>query len=40
MLDGSPAVSTYVERLRARPAFQRAEARNAAIAAEHGLATS
>jgi glutathione S-transferase len=39
MLDASPAVAAYVERLRARTAFQRAEARNAAIAAEHGLAT-
>jgi glutathione S-transferase len=39
MLDGSPAVGAYVERLRARPAFQRSEARNAAIVADHGLAT-
>jgi glutathione S-transferase len=40
MLDASPAVGAYIERLRARPALQRAEARNAKIAAEHGLATS
>jgi glutathione S-transferase len=38
MLDGSPAVTAYVERLQARPALQRAEARNAAIVAERGLA--
>jgi glutathione S-transferase len=40
MLEASPAVASYVARLQARPALQRAEARNAAIAAEHGLTTS
>jgi glutathione S-transferase len=37
MLDPRPAFTAYVERLDARPAYQRAAARNAAIAAEHGL---
>lgn len=37
MLDAKPAFVSYAERLSARPASQRAEARNAAIAAEHGL---
>ncbi|HVV84502.1 MAG TPA: glutathione S-transferase family protein [Kofleriaceae bacterium] len=36
-IDERPAFVAYAERLRARPAFQRAEARNAAVAAEHGL---
>jgi hypothetical protein len=39
MLDASPAVSADMERLHARPALQRAEALNAAIAKEHGLVT-
>jgi glutathione S-transferase len=38
MLQPSPAISAYVERLGARPAAQRADARNHAIIAEHGLA--
>jgi glutathione S-transferase len=38
MLDASPALTAYAERLRARPAFQRANARNAAVVKEHGLA--
>lgn len=38
MLEPSPALTAYAERLRARPAFQRANARNAAIVKEHGLA--
>ena len=37
MIDPKPALATYVERLEARPAFQRAAARNAAVMAEHGL---
>jgi glutathione S-transferase len=39
MLEASPAIAAYIERLHARPANQRAEARNAAIAKERGLAT-
>jgi glutathione S-transferase len=38
-IEPSPAVAAYIERLQARPTLQRAEARNAAIAKEHGLAT-
>lgn len=38
MVEKRPAFTAYGERLAARPALQRAEARNAAIAAEHGLA--
>ena len=38
ILARNPMVFTdYAARLAARPALQRAEARNAAIAAEHGL---
>jgi glutathione S-transferase len=39
MLPASPAFSAYAERLGARPACQKADARNAAITKEHGLAT-
>ena len=37
MIEPRPLFSSYVERLGARPALQRADARNAAVAAEHGL---
>ena len=37
-LQGTPALTAYAERLGRRPALQRAEARNAAVMAEHGLA--
>ncbi len=37
MLEPRPAFTAYVERLAARPAAQRAEARNAAIREERGL---
>lgn len=37
MLAATPTLTAYVERLNARPASQRAEARNAAIVAERGL---
>ena len=37
MLTASPAVEAYVERISARPASQRADARNAAITKERGL---
>jgi glutathione S-transferase len=37
MIEARPAFTAYAERLGARPALQRAEARNAAIAKEHGL---
>lgn len=36
-IEPSAAVTAYCERLAARPALQRAEAKNAAIAKEHGL---
>ncbi len=39
MLEATPEVQAYLDRLAARPALQRAEARNAASAKEHGLAT-
>jgi glutathione S-transferase len=39
LLTPSPTFTAYAERLGARPACQRADARNAAIAKEHGLAT-
>jgi glutathione S-transferase len=39
MLDASPAVAAYLERLDARPALQRADAKNAEIAKAHGLNT-
>ena len=37
LLAASPAVTAYLARLDARPALQRADARNAAIMKEHGL---
>ena len=37
MVAATPAFAAYAERLDARPALQRADARNAQIAAEHGL---
>lgn len=38
-LESKPAFTAYNERLGARPALQRAEAKNLAIAKEHGLLT-
>jgi len=38
MVEPRPAFAAYAERLTARPAWQRAEARNAAVREEHGLA--
>jgi glutathione S-transferase len=38
-IERRPSFVAYDERLSARPALQRADARNAAIAAEHGLET-
>jgi glutathione S-transferase len=37
MIDPRPALGAYVERLDARPAYQRSAARNAAVMAERGL---
>jgi len=37
MLEALPVFSAYAERLSARPALQRADARNAAVMEEHGL---
>jgi glutathione S-transferase len=37
LLESRPAIAAYGERLAARPALQRADARNTAIAKEHGL---
>jgi glutathione S-transferase len=37
MIESRPVFSAYVERLTARPAYQRADARNAAIREERGL---
>ena len=37
MVEARPAFTAYSERLAQRPALQRAEARNAAVIAEHGL---
>lgn len=37
MIEPKPALAAYAERLSARPALQRADARNKAIAEEHGL---
>lgn len=37
MVEARPAFTAYVDRISARPAAQRADARNGAIAAEHGL---
>ena len=39
MLQASPAITAYVERLGARPAAQRADAKNQAMIQQHGLAT-
>ena len=39
MLEASPTFTAYTERLAARPALQRAEAKNNAIREEHGLNT-
>ena len=39
MLAATPTFTAYVQRLAVRPASQRADARNAAIAKEHGLST-
>jgi glutathione S-transferase len=39
MLEATPAFTAYAARLGTRPALQRADARNAAIAKEHGLGT-
>jgi glutathione S-transferase len=38
MLERQPVFNAYADRLGARPALQRADARNAAVMAEHGLA--
>jgi hypothetical protein len=37
LLEAKPAFVAYSERLAARPALQRADARNAVVAKEHGL---
>lgn len=37
MMEPTPKLAAYAERLGARPALVRADARNAAVAAEHGL---
>ncbi len=37
MIDTLPSFTAYVDRLNARPALQAADARNAAVMAEHGL---
>lgn len=37
LLEPTPLLTAYTERLAARPAFKRAEERNAAICEEHGL---
>jgi glutathione S-transferase len=37
MLEPTPSITPYAERLAARPALQRAEARNNAVMQEHGL---
>lgn len=37
MLESTPTFAAYAERLATRPALQRSEAKNAAIAKEHGL---
>ncbi len=39
MLEPRPLVAGYLDRLNQRPALQRADARNAAVRAEHGLNT-
>jgi glutathione S-transferase len=38
MLEPTPVLAAYSERLGARPALQRADAKNAAVVKEHGLA--
>jgi len=40
MLEARPSFAAYIERLNARPALQRADARNAAVARERGLTPS
>ena len=37
MIEPRPIFATYAERLSARPALQRADAKNAAIIEQHGL---
>jgi glutathione S-transferase len=37
MLEPRPALAAYAARLSARPAFERASARNAAVVEERGL---
>jgi glutathione S-transferase len=37
MLEPLPVFTAYVERLNARPAAQRADAKNAHVVKEHGL---
>ncbi len=37
MIDATPTIAAYVARIKERPARQRADARNATIAREHGL---
>jgi glutathione S-transferase len=37
MVEARPSFTAYAERLGARPALQRADAKNAAVVAEHGL---
>jgi glutathione S-transferase len=37
MVEPRPSFIAYAERLGSRPALQRADARNAAVCAEHGL---
>ena len=37
MLEASPSITAYTDRIAARPALQRADARNAAVIDEHGL---
>jgi glutathione S-transferase len=37
-LEARPAFTAYVERLSARPALQKSDAKNGAMVAEHGLA--
>jgi glutathione S-transferase len=39
MLQASPAITAYIERISARPAAQRADAKNQAMIQQHGLAT-
>jgi glutathione S-transferase len=37
MLEPTPTLSAYAERLAARPAWKKADARNQAVRTEHGL---